>query len=66
MFVFFSFLFAGPLSSVVSNNFSCRTSVMAGGALMCVGMFVSSMANSLELLFVSFGLVAGKYAIKLN
>ncbi|XP_046349481.2 monocarboxylate transporter 14-like [Haliotis rufescens] len=52
-------LFAGPLASVITSYFDCRTSVMLGGLLLAGGLAGSSFATSLSSLFVSFGIIAG-------
>ncbi|XP_046548152.1 monocarboxylate transporter 14-like [Haliotis rubra] len=52
-------LFAGPLASVITSYFDCRTSVMLGGVLLTVGLAGSTFATSLSGLFVSFGIIAG-------
>ncbi|XP_046349971.2 monocarboxylate transporter 14-like [Haliotis rufescens] len=51
--------FAGPLASVITFYFDCRTSVMLGGLLLAGGLVASSFATSLGLFFVSFGIIAG-------
>ena len=54
------FIFTGPLASALCNRFTCRTVVMAGGVLLCVGVLVSGFAPSLEFLYFSYSLIGGK------
>ena len=54
------FIFTGPLASALCNRFTCRTVVMVGGVLLCVGVLVSGFAPSLEFLYFSYSLIGGK------
>ncbi|XP_005096402.1 uncharacterized protein LOC101849837 [Aplysia californica] len=49
----------GPLSSSTANLGNCRLSVIAGGACLGLGLAASSLADSLGMLMVTFGVVAG-------
>lgn len=49
----------GPLGSVVSNRFSIRTSVIAGGFLMSIGLFCSSFIYNINLMMLFFGVTTG-------
>jgi len=52
-------LITGPLASAVTNRYGCRVSTMLGGAITAVGFVASAFANSVEMLCITFGLVAG-------
>ena len=52
------FLFA-PMSSVLCERYGCRHVGIAGGLLIAAGMFASSFANHLYILYVTFGIVYG-------
>ncbi|ESO93709.1 hypothetical protein LOTGIDRAFT_153165 [Lottia gigantea] len=49
----------GPLSSLVANYLSCRSSVMIGSALLSFGLVLSSFANSIGVLMTTYGVIAG-------
>ncbi|XP_067669210.1 monocarboxylate transporter 14-like [Haliotis asinina] len=58
--VYSSLMFlAGPLASLITSYFDCRTSVMLGGLLLAGGLAGSSFATSLSVFFVFFGIIAG-------
>lgn len=49
----------GPIGSVISNQFSIRTSVITGGLLIAVGLFCSAFLDNIWLLLVFFGFITG-------
>ncbi|XP_061163984.1 monocarboxylate transporter 11-like [Saccostrea echinata] len=49
----------GPLASALCNRFSCRTVVIIGGVLLCVGVLISGFTPNLAFLFFSYSLVGG-------
>ncbi|XP_041830363.1 monocarboxylate transporter 12-B isoform X2 [Melanotaenia boesemani] len=51
-------LFA-PVGSLVGNRWSCRVAVMSGGVLSSCGLLLSSFSTSLELLYISMGVLTG-------
>ncbi|KAM6964473.1 LOW QUALITY PROTEIN: monocarboxylate transporter 12-B [Tautogolabrus adspersus] len=51
-------LFA-PVGSLVANRWSCRVAVMLGGLLASCGLLLSSFSSSLELLYLSMGVLTG-------
>ena len=52
-------LLSGPIASALADRFGCRKVTIAGSLLAAVGFLLSSFCHSLELLFVTFGLIAG-------
>lgn len=52
-------LLAGPISSSLTDRFGCRRVTIAGGLLASCGFILSSFANSLEVLFFTFGIMSG-------
>uniref|UniRef100_A0A0R3S4N6 MFS domain-containing protein n=1 Tax=Elaeophora elaphi TaxID=1147741 RepID=A0A0R3S4N6_9BILA len=53
------YLLAGPLASGLANSFGCRLVVIAGSMTTFIGFILSSIAPSLPLLFISFGIIGG-------
>ncbi|XP_038159137.1 monocarboxylate transporter 12-B isoform X1 [Cyprinodon tularosa] len=51
-------LFA-PAGSLLGNRYSCRVAVMLGGLLSSCGLLLSSFASSLDLLYLSMGVLTG-------
>lgn len=52
-------LLAGPIASTLTDRFGCRRVTIAGALLASAGFVLSSMANSLEILFFTFGIMSG-------
>ncbi|KAM9336304.1 monocarboxylate transporter 12-B-like [Symphorus nematophorus] len=50
---------AAPVGSLVGNRWSCRVAVMLGGLLSSCGLVLSSFSTSLELLYLSIGVLTG-------
>lgn len=50
---------AGPLSSSIANAMSCRSAIFLGSFLSFVGFLVSSFVSSIEVVVLSYGIVAG-------
>ncbi|XP_067669199.1 monocarboxylate transporter 14-like isoform X2 [Haliotis asinina] len=50
---------AGPISSVLSSQVSCRASVITGATLLAAGLAISSFVNNLLLLLIFMGIVSG-------
>ncbi|XP_071084833.1 monocarboxylate transporter 12-like [Haliotis cracherodii] len=50
---------AGPVSSIISSQVSCRASVITGGTLLAAGLIISSFVHSIRLLLVFMGIVSG-------
>ncbi|XP_069121010.1 monocarboxylate transporter 12-like [Argopecten irradians] len=52
-------LLFGPVASILSNKYSCRSVVVAGGLLVSIGVFVSGFGPSIAFLYCSYGLCCG-------
>uniref|UniRef100_A0A1I7W426 Monocarboxylate transporter 14 n=1 Tax=Loa loa TaxID=7209 RepID=A0A1I7W426_LOALO len=53
--------FQGPLASGLANLFGCRLVVIVGSMTTFVGFILSSIVPSLPLLYITFGIIGGKY-----
>ena len=60
----FIFIYAGIFASKVVNRYSCRVTMLIGGILMTVGLAVAAFVPSLNLVIVSYGVIAGQYLTK--
>ncbi|XP_075418303.1 monocarboxylate transporter 6 [Tenrec ecaudatus] len=49
----------GPLCSILVGHFGCRSTVMLGGMLACLGLVTSSFSTTLSQLYVTAGLITG-------
>ncbi|ESP01427.1 hypothetical protein LOTGIDRAFT_111770 [Lottia gigantea] len=49
----------GPLGSALSSKYGCRAVTIAGGLVSATGFVLSSFATSINMLCVTFGLIAG-------
>nr|XP_046232603.1 monocarboxylate transporter 12-B [Scatophagus argus]XP_046232604.1 monocarboxylate transporter 12-B [Scatophagus argus] len=52
-------MLCAPVGSLVGNRWSCRVAVMLGGLLSSCGLLLSSFSTSLELLYLSMGVLTG-------
>lgn len=52
-------LLAGPIMSNLVDKYGCQKMTMIGGVLGCAGFVLSSMSNSVEVLFFTFGIISG-------
>ncbi|XP_040922524.1 monocarboxylate transporter 12-B isoform X3 [Toxotes jaculatrix] len=52
-------MLCAPVGSLVGNRWSCRVAVMFGGLLSSCGLLLSSFTTSLELLYVTMGVLTG-------
>ncbi|XP_033729487.1 monocarboxylate transporter 12-like isoform X1 [Pecten maximus] len=52
-------LLFGPVASILSNKYSCRSVVIVGGLLVSIGVFVSGFGPSIAFLYCSYGLFCG-------
>ncbi|KAL8621761.1 hypothetical protein ACOMHN_061896 [Nucella lapillus] len=52
-------MLAAPLASWLVHHYSCRVSVVIGGALLCVGFVTSAFVTSVLHLVFTYGLIAG-------
>ncbi|KAL7640187.1 UNVERIFIED_CONTAM: hypothetical protein RMT77_009601 [Armadillidium vulgare] len=52
-------LLAGPLASLLTDRYGCRTVTIWGAVISCIGFFISSFANSIMVLFLTVGVITG-------
>ncbi|XP_014259196.1 monocarboxylate transporter 5-like [Cimex lectularius] len=52
-------LLSGPIASFLTDRYGCRKCCVAGGLLAATGFVISAFSNSIELLFFTFGVLAG-------
>lgn len=52
-------LLSGPIASFLTDRYGCRRVTILGSVLASTGFVISSMANSMEVLFLTFGVFAG-------
>ncbi|XP_034248807.1 uncharacterized protein LOC117649820 isoform X2 [Thrips palmi] len=52
-------LLSGPVASFLTDRFGCRCVTIAGALMASAGFIASSFTNSLEMLFITFGVIAG-------
>ncbi|XP_052125590.1 monocarboxylate transporter 14-like isoform X3 [Frankliniella occidentalis] len=52
-------LLSGPVASFLTDRYGCRRVTIAGALLASAGFVASSFTNSLEMLFLTFGVIAG-------
>lgn len=52
-------LLSGPIASFLTDRFGCRRVTIAGALMASAGFIASSFTSSLEMLFFTFGIVAG-------
>ncbi|KAK7078555.1 hypothetical protein SK128_024200 [Halocaridina rubra] len=52
-------LLAGPLASVLTDRYGCRTVTICGAVVACFGSFVSAFVNTIPLLLLTVGVITG-------
>lgn len=52
-------LLSGPISSYLTDRYGCRKVTIVGAATSCIGFLLSAVSNSMEMLFITFGIIAG-------
>ncbi|XP_039290550.1 uncharacterized protein LOC111047355 [Nilaparvata lugens] len=52
-------LLSGPVASFLTDRYGCRRVSIVGGVLAATGFIISSFSNSMEMLFLTFGVIAG-------
>ncbi|XP_072766667.1 monocarboxylate transporter 9 [Anoplolepis gracilipes] len=52
-------LLSGPVASFLTDRYGCRRVTVAGSILATAGFVISSYANSMEILILTFGILAG-------
>ncbi|XP_077415177.1 solute carrier family 16 member 6b isoform X2 [Vanacampus margaritifer] len=55
----FIFTFTAPLSTMLSNRFGHRPTVMMGGFLVSLGTITSAFTNSINEMYITIGIVSG-------
>lgn len=52
-------LLSGPIASFLTDRYGCRKVTIAGSILASLGFVISSFSTSMEMLFFTFGILAG-------
>lgn len=52
-------LLVGPIMSNLVDKYGCRKMTILGGLLGSTGFILASMSNSIEMLYITFGIIAG-------
>lgn len=52
-------LLAGPIISNLVDKYGCRITTIIGGLISGIGFVLSAMSNSVEMLYLTFGLISG-------
>lgn len=52
-------LLSGPIASFLTDRYGCRKVTIVGSILASLGFMISSQAETMEMLFFTFGIVAG-------
>ncbi|KAG5681632.1 hypothetical protein PVAND_011048 [Polypedilum vanderplanki] len=52
-------LLSGPIASYLTDRYGCRKVTIFGAILSAIGFLLSSISKSMEMLFITFGLIAG-------
>ncbi|XP_060802973.1 monocarboxylate transporter 14-like [Amyelois transitella] len=52
-------LIAGPIMSALVDRYGCRNMTILGGVASTIGFVAASLSNSVEVLYVTYGLMAG-------
>ncbi|KAJ8972063.1 hypothetical protein NQ317_010932 [Molorchus minor] len=52
-------LLSGPIASFLTDRYGCRRVTVFGAILACTGFVISSTANSMTVLCITFGILAG-------
>ncbi|XP_021373067.1 monocarboxylate transporter 12-B-like [Mizuhopecten yessoensis] len=58
IFIFF-ISSAGVIGSVIISRYNCRTALLVGSAMMTSGLAASAVVESIELIFVTYGVITG-------
>ncbi len=56
---------SGPVASYMINMFGLRRALLLAGALCTSGLFIAAFADSIFIIFISFGAVNGEAIFKL-
>ncbi|CAH1723244.1 unnamed protein product [Chironomus riparius] len=52
-------LLSGPIASYLTDRYGCRKVTIVGAITASIGFLLSAASNSMEMLFVTFGIIAG-------
>ena len=52
-------LLAGPVASVLTDHFGCRTVTIVGSVIACIGFLLGAAADSILVLLLTLGLITG-------
>lgn len=52
-------LLSGPIGSALVDRYGCRTMTIIGGIVSGLGFTISAFVNSIELMYTTFGVIAG-------
>lgn len=52
-------LLSGPIASYLTDRYGCRKVTIVGSITAAIGFLLSSVSTSMEMLFVTFGVIAG-------
>lgn len=52
-------LLSGPVASFLTDRYGCRRVTIAGSILASLGFFISAFIETMEMLFLTFGILAG-------
>lgn len=52
-------LLAGPLASILTDRYGCRTVTICGAVVACFGFFISAFVNTIPLLLLTVGVITG-------
>lgn len=52
-------LLSGPIASYLTDRYGCRKVTIVGSITASIGFLLSAMSDSMEMLFVTFGVIAG-------
>lgn len=52
-------LLSGPIASYLTDRYGCRKVTIVGSITACIGFLLSAVSDSMEMLFLTFGIIAG-------
>lgn len=52
-------LLSGPIASYLTDRYGCRKMTIVGSITASIGFLLSAMSDSMEMLFITFGVIAG-------
>ena len=54
---------SGPIASILESKFGCRVVTILGTFVCAFGFFISIWAPSVQFMYISFGVIGGKYTL---